>query len=456
MRVLVCGASGCVGGAIVRALRSRGHAVVEAARGLPDGPGSLGIDYAWARAPAWWADRLRALRIDVVVNAVGILMPAGGASFERVHTAGPIELFRGAVLAGVRRVVQVSALGVDGSPASLATPYLHSKLLADDALAGLPLDWVVLRPSLLFGPGSQSAALFATLASLPLVALPGRGDQALQPLHVYELAEAAARLVEARGTLRVVHELGGGEVMTYRAMLSRYRQAMGLGEPLWLPLPLAWMRLAAAVAEGLPQRVFCRDTVNLLAHGSVPAANATEALLGRVPSGLAHGLAITPPVPLVDLRVVLSPPVALALRVSLAFMWLYTAAISAVWPEQSGVLQLLARCGFSGPDGLAALVASCLLNTTLGLLILWRPSAPVYALQTAAILGYTLTAAVNMPELTLDHCGPLVKNLPVLMAVMVLWLAHGRPVDSPAPAVRRHPVAPSALNLRAPAAPGSR
>ena len=188
----------------------------------------------------------------------------------------------------------------------------------------------------------------------------------------------------------------------------------------------------------------------------MPAVNATAALLGRAPSGLAHGLAITPPVPLVDLRVVLSPPVALALRASLAFMWLYTAVISAVLPEQSGVLQLLARCGFSGPDGVAALVASCLLNTALGLLILWRPSAPVHALQTVTILGYTLTAAVNMPELTLDHCGPLVKNLPVLMAVMVLWLAQGRPADSPVTPARRHGAAPAALRLRAPATPGSR
>jgi hypothetical protein len=49
--------------------------------------------------------------------------------------------------------------------------------------------------------------------------------------------------------------------------------------------------------------------------------------------------------------------------------------------------------------------------------------------QCAAVVGYTLTAALNVPELTLDHCGPLVKNLPVLACVAVLWLAHAaRPV----------------------------
>jgi len=53
-------------------------------------------------------------------------------------------------------------------------------------------------------------------------------------------------------------------------------------------------------------------------------------------------------------------------RGSLAFMWLYTALISALLPQQSGVMNLLARCGFEGRLGVAALVFSCTLNVALG------------------------------------------------------------------------------------------
>ena len=158
MRVLVCGATGCVGQAVVNALRSRGHSVLVGARGVADGRDSVALDYMLPVEPAVWRDRLQAHRVDAVVNCVGILMPSRAQSFERVHSAGPIELFRGAALAGVQRVVQVSALGVGDNPASLASPYLHSKLRADDALAALPIDAAVLRPSLVFGPNSQSAA----------------------------------------------------------------------------------------------------------------------------------------------------------------------------------------------------------------------------------------------------------------------------------------------------------
>ena len=127
------------------------------------------------------------------MNCVGILIPARDQSFDRVHALGPIELFRGAAAAGVTRVLQVSALGVGSDAQSLATPYLHSKLRADDALAALPIDGAVLRPSLVYGPRSQSARLFATLASLPVISLPGRGTQPVQPVHVFELAEAMVR-----------------------------------------------------------------------------------------------------------------------------------------------------------------------------------------------------------------------------------------------------------------------
>ncbi|MBX3627722.1 MAG: SDR family oxidoreductase [Rhizobacter sp.] len=441
MRVLVTGATGCVGAAVVHALRARGHAVVEGSRGAADGRHTLHVDYMQPRSPEAWGEALRRERIEVVVNCVGILMPARGQSFERVHTEGPIELFRGAALAGVHRVLQVSALGVGDDAEALATPYLRSKLMADDALASLPLEWAVLRPSLVYGPRSQSAALFATLASLPVISLPRQGWQQVQPLHVYELAEAMARLVEQPGVLREVHELAGPAPITYRDMLAEYRRAQGLGDALWLPVPMPLMKLLALAAEALPQQVYCRDTLRLLERGNTTEHNALPVLLGRRPTTMAQGLAVTAPQPLVDLRVQLSPAAQWLARGSLAFMWLYTSLISAWLPQESGVLALMARCGFEGEWGIAALVFSCSLNTVLGVLALRRPVPWAMALQVIAVIGYTTTAALNMPELTIDHCGPLVKNLPVLALLTLLWLAApasvAKPVAARAPASAR-------------------
>lgn len=433
MKVLVCGSTGCVGRAVVRVLRSRGHQVVEGSRGAVDSPRAMPLDYRVPCSPEAWAERLQARRIEAVVNCVGILMPTGSQRFERVHEQGPIELFRGAALAGVGCVVQVSALGVSADdPQALARPYLASKLRADDALASAGLaNWAVLRPALIYGPGSQSAALFATLACLPVVGLPGGGTQTVQPVHVFEVAEAITRLLEGRAAGRQVFEMGGAAALSYREMLQAYRGALRRGPALWLPLPMALMRLGAWAAECLPQRVLCRDTVALLERGSVPAPNATAALLGREPSTLAQGLQVSPPQPLLDLRVELSPVIDGALRFALATMWIYTAAISLLWPQASGLMHLLAQCGLGTPWDRSAMAFSCTLNIGLGLLVWRRPGPWAYALQAVAVLCYSLSAGLAMPTLVIDHCGPLVKNLPVLGVIMVLWLSSPRVTPAP-------------------------
>jgi hypothetical protein len=58
------------------------------------------------------------------------------------------------------------------------------------------------------------------------------------------------------------------------------------------------------------------------------------------------------------------------------------------------------------------------------------------------VLGYTLTAALNMPELTIDHCGPLVKNVPVLAVLVLLWLAQPAAQSAAQPATRSRRIEP--------------
>ena len=112
MRILLSGASGFIGGALAQALRQRGHTVVEVLRRVPEGArDTVRADFALAPAETFWAPHLAG--VDAVVNAVGILRDLPGQGFQALHTDAPARLFRAAASAGVRTVIQVSALGAE-------------------------------------------------------------------------------------------------------------------------------------------------------------------------------------------------------------------------------------------------------------------------------------------------------------------------------------------------------
>ena len=288
MKVVVCGANGCIGSAISLALRAQGHSVIEGVRDVAKASNDarvLEVNFSHTLTPAQWAARLRG--VDAVINAVGILMESHGQRFAAIHSAGPRALFAGAQLAGVKRVLQISALGIDKS----ATAYAQSKLQADDALAQSELAYTVLRPSLVYGPRSQSLKVFTQMSRLPLIALPSKGDQALQPLHSYELADIACKLLAAPASRSVV-EVGGNQVLSYREILETLRRVQGLRPALYLPVPMWFMRSIAAVAERLPQQVLSRDGLGMLEQGCVTSQNAAEHWLGRAPTLFAEGAAM--------------------------------------------------------------------------------------------------------------------------------------------------------------------
>src|SRR3954466_1589524 len=179
--ILLLGSRGFIGRHILRALEAAGHRVRRADR--PE------VDLARDRGPAAWHARLQG--VDVVVNAAGIFRERGDATFDAVHVAGPTALFEACARTGTP-VVQVSALGAD---AGARSAFQRSKHQGDSRLLALAVPSLVLQPSLVYGAGGASAGLFAMLASMPLVPLPGRGEQRIQPVQVADVAAAVSAAV---------------------------------------------------------------------------------------------------------------------------------------------------------------------------------------------------------------------------------------------------------------------
>lgn len=423
MKILLTGATGFLGGRLLRELLAAGHSVVCAGRSAPPVVHGrcewLKLDFA-ATSPEVWQAHLDG--VDAVVNLVGIFRETASASFAALHVRGPQALFDACARAGVARTVQVSALGAD---ARADVAFLRSKFEADQHLLGLPLDACVAQPSLVFGPDGASSRQFLALAGLPVLPLPAGGRQRLQPIHVDDAARALRAIIEApaqrlRGR-RI--PLVGPQPLMLRDYLLALRRAMGRPAPLLtVSLPARLMSGLARLGELSPRALLGRAAWTMLQRGNTADVEPCARMLGRLPRPVAEFIAP-------EQRDAVRTQALLAwllplLRLSIAAVWLATAAVSLGLCPRQWSHALLARAGVPAELQPAMLLAAAGLDLLLGLLTLWplRSHRWLWLLQGGLMLFYSVVIALRLPEFWLHPYGPMTKNLPMLAALLLLLL----------------------------------
>ncbi len=422
MRVFLAGATGFIGGHVLQALIARGHEVTCLARGSGARrlagmslPGVRVLTGEFSR-PAEWRDEVPGH--DAVVNAAGIIRERPGATFDEVHRDAPIALFEAAAHAGVRRIVQISAMGAD---AGAESRYHRSKRAADERLAALGAPWVVLRPSFVYGPGDQSMAFFLSLAALPVTPVPGDGEYRVQPVHVDDVAGAVADAVERPDLPNGVYDLGGGEVVTFNALLDTLARWQGKSRARTVHLPWPVMACVAWTTDRLGGRgPITSEELGMLRRGNHGDNGAFVRAFGRAPLPLSLGIARRPRTPEALWYARLSP-LAVPLRVSIAFIWLATGLVSAFLYPLDKSLDLMAAVGVEGPVAAPLLYATCALEVALGLAtaVGWRVRW-MGATQIVLMLGFMALLSAGAPAFWLHPFGPLTKNIPLIAATLVM------------------------------------
>lgn len=230
-RVLVTGATGFVGKAVVERLATAGFTVRAAVRSpslVPHAKEHIVADVSDVKSL-----RTAVSDCDSIIHLVAIIKEIGKDTFQKVIAQGTRNLLEAAT--GIERFVYVSALGAEPEAPG---DYYRAKWQAEEAIRDTRLPHTILRPSIIHGRGDAFISQFAGKPA----PLPADGQTKFQPVHVTDVAEILSRaaLQDADG----VFELGGPDVLTLRQMIDIVEEKRG--KKAWHPaVPLGLAKVVA-------------------------------------------------------------------------------------------------------------------------------------------------------------------------------------------------------------------
>jgi uncharacterized protein YbjT (DUF2867 family) len=208
---------------------------------------------------------------DVVIHLVSILT-GRREDFERVMEQGTRNLVEAAQAAGVRRFILMSALGTSELTRDLV-PYYHAKWEMERAVRESGLEYVIFRPSFVFGPDGGALQQFTRLARLsPVTPIVGSGRQRLQPIWVDDVAAYFAAAVNKPEAANRTFEVGGPDAVTWNELWDRLKRSRGLRRPS-VHIPTRLLRMQAVVLERLPNPPVTRDQLTMLEAGDNVVSN---------------------------------------------------------------------------------------------------------------------------------------------------------------------------------------
>jgi uncharacterized protein YbjT (DUF2867 family) len=232
--ILLTGATGTVGSALLRRLTMDGRpvrALVRDQRRLGDQRVRVQIALGDLADPPSFRNALRG--VDTVVHLAASIRDQPRASIEELNALATLRLVRAAERAGVRRFVFFSALNASHHS---RTRFFRAKALAEDAVAASGLETTVFRPSIVYTPGDPWLTLLDRMSRLPAMPVSGSGKALFQPIWAEDVAEAVMNALADGGS---TYELAGPQVLSYddivRAVLRAGHRRRRL---LHVPLPV--------------------------------------------------------------------------------------------------------------------------------------------------------------------------------------------------------------------------
>jgi len=421
MNVLVTGANGFIGDHIVSLLIKQGHKVIACVRNIENYKRHhhsievIMCDFIQDTSIGDWLPRLTG--IDVVINAAGIINETPNQTFDALHNKTPIALFKACQHAGIKRIIQISALGADETAVS---QFHLSKKAADDYLMLLDLDWIIVMPSIVYGSGAKSMSFFTSLAALPITPIIDTGNQKIQPIHINDFSIAVSQLILPSTPARTKISFVGPTPITMREVFTILKRWLGIRKARFIKVPFNLALNAVWLNKLMPDNVITKESIQMLNTGNTADPNPFIRSFGFKPRSLADSLDDTPAQQSDKwhAKLLLLRPL---LIMSIAFIWIYTGIISAfIYPIESSYT-LLARIGITDLFAPIALYGAAALDFMLGIATFMRYRLKIIGIiQIAIIISYSLLITLFINEQWIHPFGPISKNIPLIVAILIM------------------------------------
>jgi uncharacterized protein YbjT (DUF2867 family) len=284
--VCVTGSTGFVGRHIAHDLCSRGLKVRCLVRPTSDLTPLVGLDIETCQGDVTDMTSLeKALEnVGTVVHLVAIIRETKEATFEMINLGGTKNLLRAAQKTGVRRLIYMSNLGADPDR---HFPLLYTKWQAEEEVRNSGIDFIILRPSVMFGRGDGFVNVLAGIIKrTPLVPVIGSGKTRFQLISVEDVAACVARAVEEQRIINQAVLLGGPEYLTYEEIVDLIIERLKLRRrKAHIPVPLMHFMAWTGEKLGLTLPVTSAQLA-MLTRDNITSLDAVEKVFGFKPVSL--------------------------------------------------------------------------------------------------------------------------------------------------------------------------
>jgi len=424
VNILITGATGFIGSYLLRTLHSQGHKVIAGVHNIKifneKNPfvEAMSCDFNVETTPEQWLEKLH--DIDVVINAVGIIKETSKQQFKTLHQEAPIALFKACEIIGVTKVINISALGADENANS---QFHRSKKIADDFLMTLKLNWTIIYPSIVYGSNAKSMGLFKIMAALPVTPLMSKGEQKIQPIHIDDFCRAINQLVTLITINRVKINFIGPAPITMKNVFIELKQWLGIRKNYFIHLPYSMVLL---ISKFMPNSTITPETIAMLKHNNIADIEPFIRHFGFTPSSFNESLHQYPAMQQDRWQAKLSLMQPL-LKFSIALLWVFTGITSLFIYPRDLSYQLLSLLGITIEYAPLVLASAAIMDIILGLATLLSFRLKLIGLiQISVILCYTILISIFLPEQWLHPFAPIVKNIPIIVATIMMLILHDR------------------------------